>query len=65
MATKPKSAPQEQADVETEQGFRGLKVDPTPNENYTAAGVTSGKPTPETDSRAAQAARDAAETPGL
>lgn len=24
-------------------------VDPTPNENYTLQGVTSGKPTPETD----------------
>jgi hypothetical protein len=34
---------------EQEQGFRGTKVDPTPNENYTVAGVTAGKPTPETD----------------
>lgn len=33
---------------ETEQGFRGVEVDQTPNENYTIAGVTSGKPTPET-----------------
>jgi hypothetical protein len=32
-----------------EKGFRGDKVDPTPNENYTVAGVTSGAPTPETD----------------
>lgn len=31
-----------------EQGFIGTEVDPTPNENYTVAGVTAGKPTPET-----------------
>lgn len=35
---------------ETDQGFWGEEVDETPNENYTVAGVTSGKPTPETDS---------------
>lgn len=46
-------------DAETEQGFRGIEVDPTPNENYTAAGVTSGKPTPETDEKAAAKAREA------
>jgi hypothetical protein len=34
---------------EHEQGFRGTEVDPTPNENYTVQGVTSGAPTPETD----------------
>lgn len=34
---------------EQAQGFRGVEVDPTPNENYTVAGVTSGAPTPETD----------------
>jgi len=62
---EPKADPQAVADVETEQGFRGVEVDPTPNENYTADGVTSGKPTPETDAKAAQAVRDAAETPGL
>lgn len=43
-------------DEETEQGFRGTKVDQTPNENYTVAGVTSGAPTPETDADAARAA---------
>lgn len=37
---------QEQVDKETEQGFRGVEVDPTPNENYTVSGVTSGKPVP-------------------
>lgn len=36
-------------DKETEQGFRGIKVDPTPNEHYTVAGVSAEKPTPETD----------------
>jgi hypothetical protein len=36
-------------DTETEQGFRGVEVDTTPNENYTVAGVTAGKPTPETE----------------
>jgi hypothetical protein len=36
-------------DQEQSQGFRGVEVDPTPNENYTVAGVTSGAPTPETD----------------
>jgi hypothetical protein len=40
---------QAKADQETSQGFRGTEVDPTPNENYTVAGVTSGAPTPETD----------------
>lgn len=50
---------QEQADKETDQGFRGTKVDPTPNENYTVEGVTSGKPTPETDAKQAEKARAA------
>lgn len=39
---------QDAADKINEQGFIGEKVDETPNENYTIAGVTSGKPTPET-----------------
>lgn len=42
-------------DRETEQGFRGVEVDATPNEHYTVAGVTAGQPTPETDP--AQAAK--------
>jgi hypothetical protein len=45
---------QQQADQETELGFRGIEADPTPNENYSVAGVTSGKPTPETDKAQAQ-----------
>jgi hypothetical protein len=48
---------QAKVDAENEQGFRGTRVDPTPLENYTLAGVTSGKPTPETDEKAAEAAR--------
>jgi hypothetical protein len=40
---------QQTVDEEQAQGFRGTKVDPTPDENYTVAGVTAGKSTPETD----------------
>lgn len=32
-----------------DKGYHGTKVDPTPNEAYTVAGVTAGMPTPETD----------------
>lgn len=46
---------------EVEQGFRGVEVDPTPNENYTMAGVVKGAPTPETDDSAAEKARKAAQ----
>lgn len=51
---------QEKVDEENEQGFRGTEVDPTPNENYTVAGVTSEKPTPETDPKASAKARESA-----
>lgn len=34
--------------AEEKNGFRGVQVDKTPNENYTVAGVVAGKPTPET-----------------
>ncbi len=47
---------------EQKQGFRGTEVDPTPNENYTVAGVTSGAPTPETD---VDLARDVRSETGL
>lgn len=40
---------QKKADEELDQGFRGVEVDETPNENYTVGGVTSGKPTPESE----------------
>jgi hypothetical protein len=46
---------QAKMDEEQEKGYRGTKGDPTPNENYTVAGVTKGLPTPETDP--AQAAK--------
>jgi hypothetical protein len=48
---------QARTDKELEQGFRGVEVDPTPNDNYTVAGVTSGAPTPETDEGQAEEAR--------
>lgn len=41
-------AVQKRIDRETAQGFRGIPGDPTPNENYTLAGVTDpNKVTPE------------------
>lgn len=40
-------------DKANEQGFFGVESDPTPNENYTLAGVTKGLPTPETDAKQA------------
>lgn len=40
---------QKLVDEAEEQGFYGVEADPTPNEHYTLKGVTSGKPTPETD----------------
>jgi hypothetical protein len=44
---------------ETAQGFRGTRTDPTPLEHYTVDGVIAGKPTPETDDAAAEAAHAA------
>lgn len=44
-------------DKETEQGYRGVVADPTPNSAYTLAGVVAGEPTPEThDEQADRAA---------
>ena len=40
-------------------GFFGFEVDPTPDENYTVAGVLAGKPTPENSTKAAAAAKEA------
>ena len=48
---------QAKMDEEQEQGYRGFVPDPTPNANYTVAGVTSGAPTPETDDDAFNEAR--------
>jgi hypothetical protein len=36
-------------DEANEKGYFGETPDDTPNENYTVQGVTSGKPTPETE----------------
>jgi hypothetical protein len=47
-----------------EQGYYGTATDPTPRENYSVAGVTSGAPTPETDEKAAADAREAVGQPG-
>jgi hypothetical protein len=47
---------QQRVDQEQEQGFVGVEVDPTPNENYTVQGVVKKLPTPETDADAAAAA---------
>lgn len=58
----PLTAIGERIEQEQKQGFRGTEVDPTPNENYTVAGVTSGAPTPETD---AGLARDIRKEMGL
>lgn len=44
---------QAKMDEETEKGYRGFVPDPTPNENYTVKGVTSGAPTPENNPEAA------------
>ena len=65
MADKKKTSDSGEAEVQAnveeanEQGFLGTRVDPTPLENYTLGGVTSGKPTPETDDKLAAEARDA------
>lgn len=50
---------QSTVDEAAEKGYFGTTPDPTPNENYTLAGVTSGKPTPETDEGLRQKAREA------
>lgn len=47
--TKAAKEVQTAMDKETEQGFRGVEVDDTPNSAYTVAGVVAGEPTPETD----------------
>lgn len=50
---------QKAMDEEQARGYRGTKPDPTPNANYTVAGVIAGKPTPETDATQAEKARRA------
>lgn len=41
---------QKTVDEAENKGHLGTVPDSTPNENYTVAGVTAGKPTPETTS---------------
>ncbi len=41
-----------------ELGFLGVEVDPTPDENYSVSGTLAGKPTPETDEKAAAKAEE-------
>ncbi len=47
---------QKNVDKEQDKGYLGVSSDPTPDEHYTLAGVAAGKPTPETDAKAAAAA---------
>lgn len=49
---------QKKVDAAEEKGYFGVSPDPTPRENYTVAGVTAGKPTPETDEQARADALD-------
>lgn len=57
VAEKGNAQVQKATDEAEEKGYRGTSPDPTPRENYTVAGVTAGKPTPETDEKAASEAQ--------
>lgn len=61
MARKQDATKRLEAEVDelADQGYFGTTPDPTPNDNYTVAGVTSDKPTPETDEKLAAEARRA------
>lgn len=61
VAENTRAEAQEAMDAEHEKGYRGVAVDPTPNENYSVSGVTEGKPTPETDPKHRRKVRDALE----
>lgn len=54
-----KKQAQEAFDKEQEQGFYGVEVDQTPNENYTVKGVTSGAKVPEAAADPVAARREA------
>lgn len=60
-AAAPKDAAQQEVqkavDTAEQRGLLGVEVDPTPNENYTVAGVLAGAPTPETDADHARQVR--------
>lgn len=49
---------QRRMDEDLARGFRGVEVDPTDNEAYSIAGVTSGAATPETDDGQAATVRE-------
>jgi len=49
VAEKGNAQVQEETDKAEDKGYRGVSPDPTPRDHYTVAGVTAGKPTPETD----------------
>lgn len=57
------SEPQSSKPAENESSLHGTQTDPTPNSHYSVAGVTAGKPTPETDLAHAEAVRKAVTTP--
>lgn len=59
------SADEVQANMDeiNDKGFMGERVDPTPLDNYTVSGVVAGKPTPETDAKAAAKAAEVTNTP--
>lgn len=59
--SQPEREVQQVVDQETEQGFRGVEVDGTPNENYTVQGVTSGAEVPEAAADPVQARREASQ----
>jgi hypothetical protein len=48
---------QQQVDAIEEKGYLGYSPDPTPRDHYTVKGVGAGKPTPETDEKAAAKAQ--------
>jgi hypothetical protein len=53
---------QQAVDRETEQGFRGVKVDQTDDHAYTVAGVVAGEPVPEAAADPVAARREATNT---
>jgi hypothetical protein len=58
-SSSPKGAELRTGADSTKAGYYGSATDPTSRQNYTVDGVTAGKPTPETDEKAARAAREA------
>lgn len=52
---------QKKVDAAEDKGYFGEVPDPTPSDHYTVSGVTSGKPTPETDPDVAPARQSQAD----